>query len=210
MKTIDTFARLACVAAALLTLRNRLRSALGWAVGLGLAGLAHCPAQSFRIESFQLDAQSRPSLIVPVDTNSYYRLLSGEGISNLHTVAALSYSNTSFKLPPLAFERNEGQFAADVAFVARRSGCQLFLAQTEAVMVIFEPRSNATSKLVSSRTPAEDWEAGGQARAKPKPARRSALAGARVLRMQLVQGECRALGARRERACRQGELFHWQ
>jgi hypothetical protein len=56
--------------------------------------LVQCPAQSFRIESFQLDAQSRPSLIVPVDTNSYYRLLSGEGISNLHTVVALSFSNT--------------------------------------------------------------------------------------------------------------------
>ncbi len=88
----------------LTTLHNRsinsLRSALGWAVGLGLAGLVQCPAQSFRIESFQLDAQSRPSLIVPADTNSYYRLLSGEGIINLHTVVTLSFSNSTVAPQP--------------------------------------------------------------------------------------------------------------
>jgi hypothetical protein len=63
-------------------------------VGIGLAGPSQSPAQSFRIESSQLGPQSQPSFSMPSDTNSYYRLLGGEQITNLQNVIALSLSDT--------------------------------------------------------------------------------------------------------------------
>jgi hypothetical protein len=60
-----------------------LRKPLVWTVAFILAALLPCAAQPFQIESLQFDAQLRPRLSVPADTNSYYRLLAGQEIGSL-------------------------------------------------------------------------------------------------------------------------------
>jgi len=52
--------------------------------------------------------------------------------------------NTSFGVRPLAFEPNVGQTDAEVKFLARGKGYQLFLTQREAVMVLPPPKADET------------------------------------------------------------------
>ena len=61
----------------------------------------------------------------------------------------------SFSRQPLHFERNDGQVDAEAKFLARGPGYQLFLTQTEAVMVLREPNGRGEHNAWGASTISE-------------------------------------------------------
>lgn len=97
---------------------------------------------------------------------------------------------------PLVFERNDGQVAAEVAFLSRGRGYSLFLGSDEAVMVLKTPAASAGAERFGQGLPSaafrlreEEAKAPGN-RTNPKPFAEASLdkesTSERVLRMRLV------------------------
>ena len=125
----------------------------------------------------------------------------------------------AFGRQPLAFEPSVGQADAEVEFVTRGPGYQLFLTATEAVMVLISPNPSEGAKRLGVRQPSaafswyetasatpENWRTPNAATdalgpVEPSPAPRDS----RVLRMRLVG----ANNSPRSRAKSKSVVFSW-
>lgn len=82
-----------------------------------------------------------------------------EGLTIPVQTAALQVQDP-FSRQPMAFERNDGQADAQVQFLARGPGYQLFFTETEAVMVLLEPEARRELQTWRTRGAAQPFEGG--------------------------------------------------
>jgi hypothetical protein len=78
---------------------------------------------------------------------------SADEIVNVPLPGSILRIDHSFGRQPLAFEPNVGQTDAEVKFLARGKGYQLFLTETEAVMVMGSPNASEAAERLGARQP---------------------------------------------------------